>query len=108
MSTVKRNNAARTLLARLLEHALVTRGSLAITLGVGVDKIARYERGEEQMPLEIRARLAEAAVAVTKTDPEMHHRALAFRNQIVATRAYESGATTRMSGPPRLPWWTPR
>ena len=81
MSTIKRNNAARVLLGRLLQRGLMTRGGVAISLGVGFDEMARYERGEQPMPLELRARLAEAAVAVRNADPETLHRAVALRSQ---------------------------
>ena len=71
---------------RVLRQNLMTRGGLAITLGAGVEELARYERGEAQMSLATGARLAEAAVRVSQSDPETHRRALALRSQIVATR----------------------
>jgi hypothetical protein len=108
MSMVSRNNAARALLVRLLEQNLMTRGGLAITLGVGVEELARYEGGEAQMSLVARARLAEAALRVSQSDAELHRRALALRSQVAATRAYESGVTSRLSNAPTLPWWGAR
>jgi hypothetical protein len=104
MSMVTRQDAARAVLVRLLEQGLMTKGGLAVTLAVDVAEITRYERGERQMPLAVGARLADAAVRVSQCDPKLHRRALALRNQVAATRAYESRATPRLSNAPRPPW----
>jgi hypothetical protein len=108
MSMVSRNNAARALLVRLLQQNLMTRGGLAITLAVGVEELALYEGGEAQMSLAARARLADAALRVSQSDPDVHRRALALRSQVAATQAYESGVTARLSNAPTLPWWGAR
>jgi hypothetical protein len=108
MPMVGQNSSARTLLVRLLQQSLMTKGSVAIALGVGVDEITRYERGETRMTLNASARLADVAIAVSRSHLTTQRRALALRSQIAATRAYEAGGMARVSNPPTLPWWRPR
>jgi len=105
MQTSARNNSARALLQRLLQRQLASAGVVALTLGISVEQLSRYDRGDEVMPLSLADRLADLALRVGRTDPDARRRATALRNQVVATRAYEAGSTARVSNAPTLPWW---